>query len=127
MEEALSGAETSRDEAVAEVESIKKAAADEQRKLALVEAGFDEEEIEEAMAKFGDFDEETFDFVVAKMKKKGEFPPKKEEEDKDKDEEAIFKKKASDEQAEEEVDDAEAEASEEVLESVEADEDVALA
>jgi hypothetical protein len=128
LEEALSGAETSRDEAVAEVESIKKAAADEQRKLALVEAGFDEEEIEEAMAKFGDFDEETFDFVVAKMKKKGEFPPKKEEEeDKDKDEEAIFKKKASDEQAEEEVDDAEAEASEEVLESVEADEDVALA
>ena len=128
LEEALSGAEAGKEEAIAEVEAIKKAAANEKRTAALAEAGLDEEEIEEAMAKFGDFDDETFDFVVAKMKKKGEFPPKKDDkEDKDKDEEAYMKKRASDEKADEEVDDAEAEANEEVLDSVEADEDVALA
>ena len=91
------------------------------------EAGF---EAEEALATIEDFqhlDDETFDKVVAMMKKKADKHPKeKMEEDKEKaapkEEKAVMKKKA---ELEEEVDAAEA--SEEVLENAEEPAEVAVA
>jgi chemotaxis protein histidine kinase CheA len=130
LEEALSAAEAARDGAVAEVAEIKKAAAFEERVTALVEAGLDESEIEEAMSRLENLDDETFGFVVAQITKAAGKPPwldKENKDEDDKDDKKKAKKKASLEQSEEEVDDAEADASEEVLESAEADEDVALA
>ena len=126
LEEAVTAAESVKDEAVAEVAEIKKAAALEKRTLALTEAGLTEEEIDEAMAKFENLDDETFEFVVSRMRRRGEWPPKKDEEEDDKKKkDAKSKNQASEEPTAEEID--EAEADEEVLESVEADEDVALA
>ena len=64
----------------AQIEEIKKAAALEKRTLALTEAGLEGEELDDAIAKFEGLDDETFDFVVAKMGKK--YGEKEEEEDK---------------------------------------------
>jgi hypothetical protein len=94
------------------------------RKAQLEEAGFDAEEAVATVEDFNHLDDETFDKIVATMKKKGQFPPKKdEEEDKEKKEEkAVMKKKA---ELEEEVDAAEA--SEETLENAEEPAEVAVA
>lgn len=122
LEDSISSIEALRDEALAEVEGIKKAAALAKRVNALTEAGLGEEEIEEAMAKLEDLDDETFDFVVSRMKKD------EKDEDDEKDAPPFMKKKADEnEQIEEEVDEAEADVNEEILDEAEADEDVALA
>ena len=131
LEEALAAVEVAKEEAVAQIEEIKKAAALEKRTLALTEAGLEGEELDDAIAKFESLDDETFDFVVAKMGKK--YGEKHEEEEEDKKEKSEIKKaeikkaekdKAS-EASEEEID--EAEASEEVLEEAEEVADVAMA
>ena len=103
------------------------------------------EELDEAIAKFENLDEETFNFVVAAMtKRKGAM--KKEEKaekkddkenpfakkDKKEDEEkeapaAMNKRRAEVEPLEEEVDEAEAEAQAEGLEEAVEDEDIAMA
>ena len=97
------------------------------RKAQLEEAGFDAEEALATVEEFAHLDEETFDKVVAVMKKKADkHGDEKEEEEKEKaapkEEKAVMKKKA---ELEEEVDTAEA--SEEVLESVEEPSEVAVA
>ena len=93
------------------------------RKAQLEEAGFEAEEALATVEEFAHLDEETFDKVVAVMKKKA---VKDEEEDKEKaapkEEKAVMKKKA---ELEEEVDAAEA--SEEVLENAEEPAEVAVA
>ena len=131
LEEALAAVEVAKEEAVAQIEEIKKAAALEKRTLALTEAGLEGEELDDAIAKFESLDDETFDFVVAKMGKK--YGEKHEEEEEDKKEKSEIKKaeikkaekdKAS-EASEEEID--EAEASEEILEEAEEVADVAMA
>ena len=135
LEEALAASEAAKEEAIAQVAEIEKAAALEKRVAALTEAGLEGEELDEAIAKFENLDEETFDFVVAAMtKKKAEKKDDKEnpfaKKDKKEDEEeapAMMKKKAEVEPLEEEVDEAEAEAQAEGLEEAVEDEDIAMA
>ena len=135
LEEALAASEAAKEEAIAQVAEIEKAAALEKRVAALTEAGLEGEELDEAIAKFENLDEETFEFVVAAMtKKKAEKKDDKEnpfaKKDKKEDEEeapAMMKKKAEVEPLEEEVDEAEAEAQAEELEEAVEDEDIAMA
>ena len=135
LEEALAASEAAKEEAIAQVAEIEKAAALEKRVAALTEAGLEGEELDEAIAKFENLDEETFDFVVAAMtKKKAEKKDDKEnpfaKKDKKEDEEeapAMMKKKAEVEPLEEEVDEAAAEGQAEELEEAVEDEDIAMA
>lgn len=127
LEVSLASAEAAKEEAISKVAEIEKAAALEKRIAALTEAGLEGEELDEAIAKFEDLDQETFEFIVAKM------PPwlnKDKKDDEDKDEDKKDKKdekasKADDELLEEEVD--ESEASAEDLEEVEVEENIAMA
>ena len=87
---------------------------------------------EEAIAKFEDLNQETFDFVVSQLTRAGKPPwldkEKKDDEDKDKKDKKDKKdEKASkaDELLEEEID--ESEASEEDLDEVEVEDDIAMA
>jgi hypothetical protein len=136
LEEALAASEAAKEEAIAQVAEIEKAAALEKRVAALTEAGLEGEELDEAIAKFENLDEETFEFVVAAMtKKKAEkkddkenpFAKKDKKEDEEKEAPAMMKKKAEVEVLEEEVDEAEAEAQAEELEEAVEDEDIAMA
>jgi len=132
LEENLSTSEAAKEEAIAKVAEIEKAAALEKRVATLTEAGIEGEELDEAIAKFESLDDETFDFVVATvkrnatMKKENPFVKKdKEEEEEEEDKEKAQKKVKADEVLEEEVE--EAEASVEVLEEVEEEADLAMA
>ena len=126
-QEALAAKDEDMKKKMEELRKMKEKEAMMKRKAQLEEAGF---EAEEALATIEDFqhlDDETFDKVVAMMKKKADKHPKKEmEEDKEKaapkEEKAVMKKKA---ELEEEVDTAEA--SEEVLENAEEPAEVAVA
>jgi hypothetical protein len=126
LEVSLASAEAAKEEAISKVAEIEKAAALEKRVAALTQAGLEGEELDEAIAKFEDLDQETFDFIVAKM------PPwlNKDKKDEDKDEDKKDKKdekasKADDELLEEEID--ESEASAEDLEEVEVEKNIAMA
>lgn len=92
------------------------------RKAQLEEAGFEAEEALATVEEFAHLDEETFDKVVAVMKKKAVKDEEDEEKAAPKEEKAVMKKKA---ELEEEVDAAEA--SEEVLENAEEPAEVAVA
>jgi|TARA_R110000744_G_scaffold103031_11_gene197748 hypothetical protein len=106
------------------------------RRAALVEAGFEEEDVEEVLASFAEATDEMFDKVVA-LKKKGSLPPwldkdKKDDDDKDEkdDKKKGMKKKAevqAEDATEEEADEADTEAEAEVLEDVEEEVEPALA
>ena len=127
LEESLSAAETSKEEAIAEIDEIKKTTALEKRRSALTEAGLNEEETDEAIAKLGELSDESFDFVVEAMKRppvKGDKENPFEKKKKKDEEEEEAKNKAS-ESLDEETDEAEAQA--EVLDDVEEDSDVAMA
>ena len=95
------------------------------RKAQLEEAGLDAEEAEATIADFNDTDDNTFDKIVALMKKRSMIK-KAEMKDEEKEEEALMKKKA---ELDEEMDDAEAsaEAGAEALEDAEESADVAIA
>ncbi len=131
LEENLSTSEAAKEEAIAKVAEIEKAAALEKRVATLTEAGIEGEELDEAIAKFESLDDETFDFVVAKMKrmatmkKENPFAKKDKEKEEKEEEEKAQKKVKADEVLEEEVE--EAEASVEVLEEVEEEADLAMA
>jgi hypothetical protein len=104
------------------MEEMKKKEKMEKRKASLVEAGFDADDVEAALAAFDGLADEAFDLVVAmygkkeKAKKEAEagMPPALKE--------AIEKKKEKDAKAEEEVEETEAEATPELLEDVETSE-----
>ena len=123
-------------EKMKEMKKMKDEKKAESRKASLVEAGFEAEEAEESLAAYDALDDDSFETVVALMKKKmaKHTPEHKEDEDKEKaamkkkeavmkkddEEEAVMKKKAG---AEEEAEEAEAEvAAEEALENVETSE-----
>ena len=134
LEVSLASAEAAKEEAISKVAEIEKAAALEKRTIALTQAGLEGEALDEAIAKFEDLDQETFDFVVAQLTRAGKMPPwldkdKKDDKDKDKDKDKKDEKasKADDEPLEEEVDEAEAEAQTEELEDAVEDEDIAMA
>tara|TARA_R100000008_G_scaffold34400_1_gene19454 strand:+ start:10904 stop:12403 length:1500 start_codon:yes stop_codon:yes gene_type:complete len=123
-EEALVEAAAATKEKEEELAVMKKKEAMMKRKAQLEEAGFDAEEAVATVEDFNHLDDETFDKIVAAMKKKAQFPPKKDEEEEkeEKEEKAVMKKKA---ELEEEVDSAEA--SEEVLDTAEEPTEVAVA
>jgi hypothetical protein len=113
------------EEITEEVAVMKKKEAVMKRKAKLEDLGFDSEEATATVEDFESVDEETFDKIVAVMKKKGkkENPFEKKEEE---EEEAKSKSSESvDEEADEETDSAEAGA--EVLDEVEESTDVAIA
>ena len=112
---------------IEEVAVMKKKEAVMKRQAKLEEIGLDSEEAAATVGDFESVDEETFDKIVAVMKKKAEMPPWMKK-DKDKDEEEKEEKEAkskSSESLDEETDSAEAGA--EVLEEVEESTDVAIA
>ena len=100
-----------------------------QRKAKLEDLGFDSDEAIATVEEFGSVDEETFDKIVAVMKKKAGMPPwmkKDKDKDEDKDEDKDKKgDKESPAKADEEVDSAEANV--EVLEDAEESAEVAIA
>ena len=112
---------------IEEVAVMKKKEAVMKRQAKLEEIGLDSEEAAATVGDFESVDEETFDKIVAVMKKKAGMPPWMKK-DKDKDEEEKEEKEAkskSSESLDEETDSAEAGA--EVLEEVEESTDVAIA
>ncbi len=131
-EQALADKHDDMEKKMKELREMKKKEAMMKRKAQLEEAGLEAEEAEATIADFNEVDDDTFDKVVALMKKKALKHADKEEEEKammkkkkammKKEEEALMKKKA---ELDEEMDDAEASA--EALEEVEESVDVAIA
>ena len=112
------------------------------RKSLLLEAGLDNEEVEEAIERFAEAGDEMFEEVVSliALKKKGALPPwLKKDEDKDDDKKKEGMKKMAEVEAEEEeteeadeaeaeeTDEADVEAEAEILEEVEEEAEAALA
>ena len=122
LEDALAKSQEDLASATEHMEEMKKKEKMEKRKAALVEAGFDVDDVDAALAAFDGLADEAFDSVVAmygkkeKAKKEAEagMPPALKE--------AIEKKKEKDAKAEEEVEETEAEATPELLEDVETSE-----
>ena len=122
LEDALAKSQEDLASANEHMEEMKKKEKMEKRKASLVEAGFDVNDVEAALAAFDGLADEAFDLVVAmygkkeKAKKEAEagMPPALKE--------AIEKKKEKDAKAEEEVEETEAEATPELLEDVETSE-----
>ena len=122
LEDALAKSQEDLASATDQMEEMKKKEKMEKRKAALVEAGFDVDDVDAALAAFDGLADEAFDSVVAmygkkeKAKKEAEagMPPALKE--------AIEKKKEKDAKAEEEVEETEAEATPELLEDVETSE-----
>lgn len=124
-EQALADKHDDMEKKMKELREMKKKEAMMKRKAQLEEAGLEAEEAEATIADFDEVDDDTFDKVVALMKKKALKHADKEKEEKammKKEEEALMKKKA---ELDEEMDDAEASA--EALEEVEESVDVAIA
>ena len=130
LEDALSTSQTELAEAMKNMEDMKKKAKMEKRKAALVEAGLEEDEVEESLANFDVLADEAFEAVVALMKKKA---VKKDEKKEDEAEaamppevkEAMDKKKKEKEEKDakaEENEEAEAEITPEAFEEVETSE-----
>jgi len=65
--------------AMKEMDDMKKKEKSMKRKAALVEAGFEQDEVDEAVAKFDAVSDESFEFMVAAMKKKAKWQEDKEE------------------------------------------------
>jgi hypothetical protein len=121
---------TKENESIAEeVAVMKKKEAVMKRQAKLEEIGLDSEEASATVGEFESVDEETFDKIVAVMKRKAGMPPwMKKDKDKDEEEkekEAKSKSSESSESLDEETDSAEAGA--EVLEEAEESTDVAIA
>lgn len=119
-QEALAAKDEDMKKKMEELRKMKEKEAMMKRKAQLEEAGFEAEEALATVEEFAHLDEETFDKVVAVMKKKAIKNDK--EKDAPEEEKAVMKKKA---ELEEEVDTAEA--SEEVLENAEEPTEVAVA
>ena len=118
--EAIKNGEKDMEDKMKELREMKKKEAMMKRKAQLAEAGFEADEATATVEQFDTMDDETFDQVVALMKKKGkkDMPWDKEEDKKD-------DTKAEETVLEEEVETSEA--SEADLESVEETEEVAIA
>jgi hypothetical protein len=123
LEDALNSSQTELAEAMKEMDKMKKKEAMMKRKASLVEAGFEEEDIEESLAAFESLNEEAFESVLAMYKKKAMKMKKKEDEAEagmpPEVKEAIEKKKK---EKEAKADEAEAEITPEAFEEVETSE-----
>jgi len=115
-------------EKMEELRKMKKDAVMMKRRAQLEDLGLEAEEAEATLADFNEVDDDTFDKVIAVMKKRAKHTPEHKEEadmhgDKKKEKEKAIKEKEA--KAEEELDSAEA--GEEALEQVEPVEEVAIA
>ena len=124
LQETIAKSEEDMKEKMEELRKMKKKEAVMKRKASLVEAGLEEDEAEEAVASYDEFDDAAFDAIVAAMaamkKKMAKHTPEHKEEDK---EEAAPKKEKEVKAEEAEAEEAEAEvAAEEALEDVETSE-----
>lgn len=81
LEDALAKSAEQLSVAMKEMDDMKKKEKYSKRKAALSEAGFEETEIDEAVAKFDDISDDSFEFMVAAMKKKAKMMPEKKKED----------------------------------------------
>jgi len=126
LEDALSTSQTELAEAMKDMEEMKKKAKMEKRKASLIEAGLEEDEVEESLANFDVLADEAFEAVVALMKKKAKKMEKKEDEAEaampPAVKEAIEKKKKEKEEKEAKADEVEAEITPEAFEEVETSE-----
>jgi len=125
LEDALAKSQQDLASAKEHVEEMKKKEKMEKRKAALVEAGFEAEDVEDALAAFDGLADEAFDSVVAMYGKK-----EKAKKDKDKEAEAgmppelkeAIEKKKKEKEAKADDEQAEAEATPELLEDLETSE-----
>ena len=125
QEEAFAGKSEEVKSMQEELAAMKKEKALMQRKAKLEDLGFESDEAVATVDELGSVDEETFDKIVAVMKRKAGMPPwMKKDKDKDKDEDKKEDKEAP-AKADEETDSAEANV--EVLEDAEESADVAIA
>ena len=86
LEDALAKSGEQLSVAMKDMETMKKKEKSAKRKASLLEAGFDETEAEEALVKFDSVQDESFEFIIAAMKKKA--PWMKEDKKEEKKEEA---------------------------------------
>jgi len=128
LEDALATSQTELASAMKEMDEMKKKEKMEKRKAGLVEAGLEEEEVDETLASFDGLSDEAFDQIVAMMKKKAMKKYAKDGDKKEKEaeagmppevKEAIEKKKK---EKEAKADEAEVEISEDAFEEVETSE-----
>ena len=132
IEELLAKKDEELTEANSKIEAHETAIKLEARKTALVEAGFDEADIEKALETFADVSDEMFDEIVNLTAKKGNPFEKKDDEEEDEEDAGYMKKKAETEteasdETDETVDEAEADVDVEALDNAEEDTDAALA
>ena len=83
LQDKLASTEADFASAMKEMDEMKKKEAMMKRKASLVEAGFQEEEIQESIANFDSLNDEAFEAIVAMMKKKAMKMKDEEKEDKD--------------------------------------------
>ena len=127
IEELLAKKDEELTEANSKIEAHETAIKLEARKTALVEAGFDEADIEKALETFADVSDEMFDEIVNLTAKKGNPFEKKDDEEEDEEDAGYMKKKAETEtEASDETDETVDEAVE-ALDNAEEDTDAALA
>ena len=133
IEELLAKKDKELTEANSKIQAHETAIKLEARKTALVEAGFDEIDIEKALETFADVSDKMFDEIVNLTAKKDNpfFDKKKKKDDEEEEEDAGSMKKKAETEAiddtDETVDEAEADVDVEALDNVEEDTDVALA
>jgi hypothetical protein len=134
LEDSLQSSQTQLAEAMKEMDDMKKKEKSMKRKASLVEAGLEEDEVEETLASFDALDDDAFENIVAMMKKKAgkKYAGEHKDDKKKKDDEAeaamppevkekmeeMKKKKEKEAKAEE----AEAELSEDAFDNVETSE-----
>ena len=118
LQETLEAKDKDFKEKMEELKKMKDEKKAESRKAALIEVGFEAEEAEESLASYADFDDATFDLLIAGM---GKMAKKAKSKDDDKDDDEDKKEvKAEEEVVEAEAEEAEAEvAAEAALEAVE--------
>jgi len=117
LHEALEAKDKDFKEKMEELKKMKDEKKAESRKAALIEVGLEAEEAEESLASYSDFDDATFDLLIAGMGKMAKKVAKKDDK---KDEEEDKEVKAEEEVVEAEAVEAEAEvAAEAALEAVE--------
>ena len=123
LQAAAETAEADMKEKMEELRKMKKKEAVMKRKASLVEAGLEEDEAEEAVASYDEFDDAAFDAIVAAMAAMKKKMAKEHPEDEDKEKAAPKKEVKAEETEAEEAEEAEAEvAAEEALEDVETSE-----
>lgn len=117
LQETLEAKDKDFKEKMEELKKMKDEKKAESRKAALIEVGLEAEEAEESLASYSDFDDATFDLLIAGM---GKMAKKVQSKDDKKDEEEDKEVKAEEEVVEAEAVEAEAEvAAEAALEAVE--------